>query len=172
MPEDRTLSKDEARRLAQHEKVNAHVVDEVQVEILNDANQIAPAERRHVERVAHDLKRKAINEVGETDLEIRRGRAVARLRQVVDYVFYLVYGLIGLQILLELIGAREGSGFKQLMNSLTSPLLGPFRGLVVDPGVGSFQFMLSYVIGLLVYALLQFAIRGLLRVIASRRTEL
>ena len=142
MPEDRTLVEEENRRIAQHEKVKTRVVDDVQGEILRDTAQIAPEERRHVEQVAHQLKRKAIAEVGETEIEIRRGRALARLAQVVDYVFYVIYGLIGLQILLELIGAREGAGFKQLMNVLTSPLLGPFRGLVLDPRVGSFQFML------------------------------
>ena len=170
MPTDQTLTKDEERRLAQHEEVKAKVVNDVQAKILEDADQVAPDERQHVERVARDLKRKAIDEVGEKEHEIRRGRAVIRMSQVVDYLFCVVYGLIGLQVVLEMIGAREGSGFKQFMNTVTAPLLAPFRGLVVDPGVGPFQFMLSYVMALLIYGLLHLAVRGLLRIFVSRRT--
>jgi len=170
MPEDKSLTKDEERRLAQHEQVKAKVVQDMQSEILKDSDRIAPDDRRHVEEVARDFKRKAVDELGEKENEIRRGRAITRLSQVVDYLFCVIYGLIGLQIVLEMIGAREGSGFKQFMNTITWPLLAPFRGLLIDPGVGQFRFMLSYVVGLIVYVLLHLAVRGLLRVIASRRT--
>jgi hypothetical protein len=39
-----------------------------------------------------------------------------------------------------------------------------------DPAVGSFQFMLSYVVALAVYGLLHLAINGLLRLMAERKT--
>jgi uncharacterized protein YggT (Ycf19 family) len=172
MSDDLKLAEEEVRRRAQHEKVKRQVLGGVEAEIQRDADRLAPAERQKAEQVTQDLKRKAIDEVSETESEIRRGRAVARLRQVLDYVFYVIYGLIGLQIFLELIGAREQAGFKQFMNAITSPLLGPFRGLVMDPAAGPFQLMLSYIVGLAVYILLHMAARGLLRVLASRRTAL
>jgi len=156
MSQDLKLAEDEARRHAEHEKVKKHVGDEVRAEIEDGA----------------DLKRKAIGEVGETEREIRRARVFARIRQVVDFVFYVVYALIGIEIVLELIGARERAGFKHVMNTITAPLLGPFRDLVSDPSIGRFQFMASWVVALLAYLLVHVAIRALIRLFAQRRTSL
>jgi len=172
MSEDLNLVEDEARRRAQHEQVKRQVGNEVRAEIVRDADRIAPDDRERAEQVGNDLKRRAIGEVNEAEGEIRRGRIFARVKQVVDFIFYVVYGLIGLQILLEVIGARDGAWFKQLMNAITFPLLGPFRHLVTDLAIGRFQFMLSYVVGLVVYIFVHVAIRGLIRVLAQRRTSL
>jgi uncharacterized protein YggT (Ycf19 family) len=127
-------------------------------------------EKAEIESVAHELKHKAIHEVFDNESEVARARTVARISQVVNYVFGLIYGLIGLLIALDLMGARESSGFKQLINLLTAPFLAPFRGLMPDPRVGNFRLMISYIIGLIVYALLHLAIRGLLRLAAERQT--
>jgi hypothetical protein len=70
--------------------------------------------------VAQELKQKSVHEAVETERELGRGRTAARSSQVVDYVFYLIYGVILLQFLLKLMGARPGNGFVQ---SLT-----PFPG--------------------------------------------
>src|SRR5262249_22466547 len=131
----------------------------------------ADHETAKIESVAHDLKQKAVHEVSATETEIQRAREVARVSQVINYLFGLVYGLLGLLIALELIGARESSGFKQFINAVTAPLVAPFKGLMPDPRVGNYQLMLSYIIGLVVYALLHFAVKGLLRVIAERQTR-
>lgn len=95
---------------------------------------------------------------------------VANISQVIDYAFCVLYGLLALLIALELIGAREGSGFKQLLNTVTAPFLAPFKGLMPDPAVGSFQLMTSYIIGLVVYLLLHMAINGALRLFVIRKT--
>ena len=68
---------------------------------------------------------------------------MTRLSQVGDYVFFVIYGLIGLEIVLQLFGARQASGFKRALDSVTLPLLGPFRGLMPDPALGSMRLMLS-----------------------------
>jgi uncharacterized protein YggT (Ycf19 family) len=100
---------------------------------------------------------------GET---VTAGRdALSRGVRLLDYVFFLIYAVVGLRIVLELLGAREGSGFKQLLDSMSDPLLLPFKGLMPDPGIGPFHLMLSYVVGLIVYALLHLAIRGLIRIV-------
>ena len=57
------------------------------------------------------------------------------------------------------------------MDTLAAPFLAPFRGLMHDPGVGRFRFMLSYVIALIVYVLLHLAVNGLLRLFVQRKTE-
>lgn len=168
--EGEKVAQDEARKIAQHETVKGKVREGVHTAIEHDAVRPSSDEKEEVERVSRGLKKKAIREVMETETDLERGRRAARLSQVVDYVFALLYGMIGLQIVLELLGAREGSGFKQLLNQLTSPFLKPFRGLMPDPEVGGFQLYVSYIIGLVVYLLLHMAIRGLLRLVVVRKT--
>ena len=67
----------------------------------------------------------------------------------------------------EVTRARQ---FARILDTVTYPLVAPFRGLMPDPRVGNFQLMLSYVIGLIVYALIHFAIKGLIRLMAQRPT--
>src|SRR6058998_871537 len=97
---------------------------------------------------------------------------VTRVSQVIDYIFYLIYGIITLEIVLELLGARESNGFKNLIDTLAAPLVAPFRGLFADPTRGQFQLRLSYIAALIVYLLLHLAINGLLRLLAHRKTAI
>jgi uncharacterized protein YggT (Ycf19 family) len=162
------VAADEARRQAQHERLKQELEEDVHSRIAAEAAQVTREDRADVSSVATDLKRKAAAEVVETDAELRRARGLARVAQVIDYVFFLVYSLISLEILLDLFGARRTSGFKRFLDGATAPLLGPFRGLMPDPALGSMQLMLSYVVALVVYALLHQAVKRLLRLLAGR----
>jgi uncharacterized protein YggT (Ycf19 family) len=166
-----SLRKDEDRKSDQHEAVKGQLRNQVHEEIRRRSD-IDNDEKAEIESVAQDLKHKAIREVSATETELSRAKQVARTSQVIDYVFGLIYGLLGLLIVLELIGARQSSGFKQFIDTVTSPLVAPFKGLMPDPSVGNFQLMLSYIIGLIVYGLIHLALRGLLRLLAERKTAL
>lgn len=170
MVEDEKLAIDESRKVAQHEAIKGAVREEVHQEIARDASRLDPIEREQASAAAESLKHKAVNEVVETEGEIERARGVARISQFVDYIFYLIYGIIGLEILLELIGARDSNGFKRFIDTLAAPLLAPFRGLVSEPSVGAMQFRLSYIVAFIVYLLVHLAITALLRMVAHRRT--
>jgi uncharacterized protein YggT (Ycf19 family) len=162
------LAADEARRLTQHERIKEKLEQDVHDDIARQAELQSPAERAQHGAVATDLKRKAAREVVETEAEVDRARRTARVSQVVDYVFFLIYSLIALEIGLELLGARESSGFKRFLDAVTAPILVPFRGLMPDPAVGSFQLMLSYVVAAVVYLILHQAVKRLLRMVAGR----
>ncbi|MBK5257680.1 MAG: YggT family protein, partial [Vicinamibacteria bacterium] len=69
-------------------------------------------------------------------------------------------------------GARQASGFKRFLDTLTWPLLAPFKGLMPDPAVGSMQLMLSYIVALVVFLLLHMAVNGLLRLFAERKSTI
>jgi uncharacterized protein YggT (Ycf19 family) len=159
---------DESRRIAQHERIKERVENDVHTGIAREAQEQADADRARYGSVAAGLKRKAADEVVETEREVERARTASRVLQVIDYAFFLVYSLIGLEIVLELLGARQSSGFKQFLDAVTSPLLAPFKGLLPNPSVGSLQLMLSYVAALVVYAILHQAIRRLLRMFIGR----
>jgi uncharacterized protein YggT (Ycf19 family) len=170
MKEDEKLAADEAQRIAQHESVKGEVREKVHADITRQADRHMPAEQRNTEALAASLERKAVREVADTEVELERAHTVARASQVVDYVFYLVYGIIGLEIVLALIGARESAGFKQFIDAIATPFLLAFRGLMPDVGVGRFRFMLSYIIALFVYMLVHAAVNGLLRIFVHRKT--
>lgn len=159
----------EERRLASHQEVKASIDEDVNARIKSESARVAPEESSQVAGVAQELKHKAVHEAVETERELGRGRSAARISQILDYAFYLIYGVIGLQFLLKLMGARPGNGFVQFIAAISRPLLGPFERIVGTPSVGAVQIQLSYLLALIVYISLHFAINGMLRLIAHRK---
>ena len=170
MLDDEKLAIDESRKIAQHEAIKGAVRGEVHEEIARKADRLDTVERAQADEVAQEFKQRAVREVVETESEIDRARGAARISQVVDYIFYFIYGLIGLMIILDLIGANRSNSFYRMINAITAPLLAPFRGLVDDPASQQMRFRLSYIVALIVYLLLHLAVNGLLRLVAHRRT--
>ncbi len=171
MLEDEKLAVDESRKIAQHEAIKDEMRNEVHEEVASSARPLTPADRANAAALGDQLKAKAVDEVADTEAEIDRARATARVSQVVDYIFYFIYGIIALMFLLDLVGARRSNDFYQFVNTVASPFLAPFRGLVDDPGNANVRFRLSYLVALVVYLLLHLAVNGLLRLIAHRRTS-
>jgi uncharacterized protein YggT (Ycf19 family) len=170
MLDDEKLAIDESRKIAQHEEIKSAVRGEVHEEIARKADRLDTVERAQADDVAQTFKQRAVQEVVETESEIDRARGAARISQVVDYIFFFIYGLIGLMIILDLVGANRSNGFYRFMSAITSPLLGPFRGLVDDPASQNIRFRLSYIVALIVYLLLHLAVNGLIRLVARRKT--
>lgn len=134
-----------------------------------------PVIERQPERLAQiseQLREQAVNDVVVTDREVTTARVVARSSQILDFVFCLIYGVIGLEILFDLLGARKNNGIRQFVDMLSSPLLAPFHNLLPDPVTGRFQFRVSYLMALVIYLLLHLIIKGLFRLIAYRRTTI
>lgn len=159
----------EERRLASHQEVKASIDEALKARIKSESARVEPAESSELASVAHELKYESIHEAVATERELGRGRTAARISQVVDYAFYLIYGVIALQFLLRLMGARSGNGFVQFIANLSSPLLAPFERIVETPSVGVIQLQLSYLFALIVYILLHLAINGMFRLIAHRK---
>ncbi|MCA1591482.1 MAG: YggT family protein [Acidobacteria bacterium] len=170
--EDDKLAADEERRALQHESVKAQVEADVNAEIADRAERTTPTEARKMENIAGEFRGKAINEVVETEREVETGRSMARISQVVDYIFYIIYALLALRLVLALLAARRNAGFTQLIYGITDPLYAPFRGIVAEPTAeGGYRLALSVVLAIVVYALLHAGINGLLRLVAHRKTQ-
>jgi len=169
---DNKLAQEEAQRAATYEAVKTEVQSEVGGEIVAHAEHKQAAHSERIDDVASNMREKAVREVVQTESEIERGRALARVSQIVDYVFLLIYGLLGIRLLLELFAARESAGFFQFIRSVTGPFYAPFRGLVPSPSVDGFTLALPIIIALVVYALLHMAVNGLLRIFAHRKVAI
>jgi uncharacterized protein YggT (Ycf19 family) len=173
MMEDNKLAAEEARRALQHESVKSRIETDVNAEIAARADHTTAAEAQQMERAAGEFRDKAIVEVVETEREVERARGLARISQIVDYIFYLIYALLAIRLLLALLAARPGAGFVQFIYTLTGPLYAPFRGIVASPTAeGGYTLALPVVIAIIVYALLHLGINGLLRLIAHRKTAI
>jgi uncharacterized protein YggT (Ycf19 family) len=168
---DNILKVDEAERISQHEAVKGVVRSEVNSQIESQVNTVSSGDQSQVNVVADQMKQKAINEIGSTESSLGRAKTAARVSQVIDYLFYLIYGVIGLQIVLSLLGASNSNGFKSFLNTITWPLLAPFHKLMPNPSVGNFTFMTSYIAALVVYLLIHLAINGMLRMMVIKKTE-
>jgi uncharacterized membrane protein len=171
---DDKLAIEEARRAAQHESVKSQVESDVQSEISQRAAvKSTPDESRRVDQVAGEFRSKAVNEVVETEREVERSRGLARISQIVDYIFWVIYALLGMRFLLALLAARSTAGFVQLIVAISNPFYAPFRGIVASPSTDSgHTLLLPIVVAIIAYALLHLAINGLLRMFAHRKTEI
>lgn len=169
---DNKLAQEEAQRAATYEAVKTDVQSEVGGEIAYRAERADASQAGRIEHVAGNMREKAVDEVVQTEREIERGRVMARVSQVVDYLFFIVYGLLTLRFLLELFGARENAGFFQFIRSVTNPFYAPFKGLVASPSADGFTLALPIVFALVAYMLLHLAINGLLRILAHRKVSI
>ena len=166
---DDKLLQEEANRAATYEAAKGTAQAEVASEIAAETQTKRDA---RIPVIADQMRHKAVDEVVETEHEVERGRQAARVSQVVDYIFFLIYGMLTLRLLLELFAARESAGFVQFIKTVTGPFYAPFRGIVASPSTPEgFTLALPIVIALIVYLLLHMAINGLLRMLAHRKTE-
>lgn len=145
--DDERVAVDEARRVAQREQVKARIRREVGSEITAHADH---------PRAGDSADRKT-----------------ARSAQVIDYLFGVVYVMLGIRLVLAAIAARSGAGFSQWITALTDPLYAPFQGILPNlTSEGGYTFVLPIGFAILMYLVLHLGIRGLLRLIATRKTAI
>lgn len=119
------------------------------------------------------MRREAILQVEGTGRGISRGRTVARVSQIIDYLFALLYSLLAIRLALALMAANSGNGFVQFIESVTNPFYSMFRGIVSSPTTeGGNTLVVPIIIAIIAYALLHAAINGLLRMFVHRKTEI
>lgn len=169
---DDKLERDEVQRAVNYEAIKSSVKSEVGGEIAAEAQVPTPSEADDIEQIASEMRQKAVREVVETEQDVERGRMVARISQVVDYIFFVVYGLLTIRLLLALFAARSQAGFVQFIRAVTDPFYAPFKGIVASPTTPEgYTLALPIVMALVVYMLLHMAINGLLRMFVHRKTE-
>lgn len=166
------LVADEARRVAHHDSMKSQVDRDVNAKIAEKAEHTTSAEALQMDKVAGQFRGKAIDEVAGKDREVRRARVLARVSQVIDYGFFVLYALLGIRLVLAMIAAKPSSGFVRVIHAVTDPFCWLFNGIVSSPTAGGFTLALPIVIALCVYALFHFGITRLLRLIAHRKTEI
>ena len=169
---DDKLAREEAQRAANYEAIKTGVKAEVGGEIAAEAERPTINEAERIDGIAGNMRRKAVDEVVETEREVERGRTLARISQIVDYIFFVIYGLLAIRLILELFAARESAGFVKFIKSATGLLYAPFQGIMPSPSKEGFTLALPIIVAIVVYMLLHLAINGLLRIFAHRKTAI
>ncbi len=168
---DNKLALEEARRAAEYEALKSNVKSEVGGEIAAEAQRPTASQAQQIDGIAGNMRQKAVNEVAETEREVERSRTLARVSQVVDYLFFVVYGLLAIRLLLELFAAKENAGFVKFIKSATGLLYAPFQGIAPSLSKDGFTLALPIVVAIIAYMILHLAINGLLRLFAHRKTS-
>ena len=169
---DNKLEVDEMQRAANYEAVKSGVESRVNADIVAEGYAVDKHDTGRIENIADGMRERAVDDVATTERDLERGRLAARISQIVDYIFLLIYGLLAIRLLLELFAARESAGFFQFIKSVTDPIYSPFRGLVPSPSTPEgFTLALPIIVAIVVYMLLHVAINGFLRILAHRKVH-
>lgn len=87
---------------------------------------------------------------------------ISRVNQVLWLLFGVILSLIAVRFVLKLIGANPAAVFAQIIYGVTEVFLWPFSGITPDPAVGAFQFEISSIIAMIVYALVAWGLTRLI----------
>ena len=171
--EDKSAAVDEARRVAQHRDIKSDVQRDVNADLAARSGTSTSKEEAALDRVATGMRDDAIGQVASKDREVSRARGIARGAQMVDYGFFLLYGVLAVRLALAMIAASPSNGFVRFIAAVTDPFYALFRGIVPSQSLeGGFTLVVPIIVAIVAYALLHAAIKGLMRVVAQRKTEL
>ena len=95
--------------------------------------------------------------------------AVARIVNIIYFLFGIVEFLLAIRVILKLIGANEANGFANFIYGLSAPLVALFANLVQNPVFNTTSIIeITTIIAMLVYAIMAGLIGRLTWLILSR----
>lgn len=107
-------------------------------------------------------------QVGDTTVQrqsVEKKTAVSGVviaQRVIYYVGGVIVALLFVRLLLQLLGANEGTGFVDFVYGLSGVFVAPFFGIFGEPTFGQSQFETSTLVAIIVYGLLTVGIAKLL----------
>ncbi|HEV2458064.1 MAG TPA: YggT family protein [Ktedonobacterales bacterium] len=88
-----------------------------------------------------------------------------RASQIVYLVLGIIETLLILRVILKLLAANPSAGFTSFLYGVTGPLVAPFQGLFPSPATSRSVLELSTLVGIVVYALVAWAIGRLISIL-------
>lgn len=85
-------------------------------------------------------------------------------QRVIYYVGGVIIALLVVRLLLQLLGANQGSDFVGFIYGLSGIFVAPFFGIFGEPSFGQSQFETSAVVAIVVYTLLTVGIAKVLTI--------
>lgn len=78
-------------------------------------------------------------------------KTILRSSQVIWYILGLIEVLLTFRFILKMLGANQSAGFTNLIYTITTPLAGPFNGILGTSFTGSSTFEWSTIMAAIVY---------------------
>lgn len=95
--------------------------------------------------------------------------SIARIVNIVYFLFGLLEVLLGIRIILHMAGANAGNGFADFINTLSAPFVAPFVSLVPSPALsGTSALEVATMIAMIVYVILAWIIGRVIWLTLSR----
>lgn len=95
----------------------------------------------------------------------QKKKTLFRIYNVIWYVLGIVEVLLLFRVVLKALGANAGSGFANLIYTLSAPLSAPFSGIFKSASTQSSVFEWSTIIACVVYALVAYGLVHLFQLI-------
>jgi len=127
---------------------------------------------RHEERVDQNVERHQAMNLGEKKRGIavaHQNSAVARIVNIVYFLFGALELLLAVRVILYLIGANMDNSFARFIEDLSSPFVALFASLLENPTLGTTGVLeITTLIAMLVYAILAGLVGRLIWLTLSR----
>ena len=127
---------------------------------------------RHEERVDQNVERHQAMNLGEKKRGIavaHQNAAVARIVNIVYFLFGALELLLAVRVILYLIGANMDNSFARFIEELSSPFVALFASLLENPTLGTTGVLeVTTLIAMLVYAILAGLVGRLIWLTLSR----
>jgi hypothetical protein len=96
----------------------------------------------------------------------RRG-GIARVKQIIYFIFGAINVLLVMRFVLLLLGASEGSSFVSVIYGLSHAFVFPFSGIFGEPNLGSSVFEWAALVGIIVYSVVAYGIARVIELVYS-----
>jgi uncharacterized protein YggT (Ycf19 family) len=93
----------------------------------------------------------------------------SRASQIVYLVLGIIETLLILRVILKLLAANPSAGFASFLYGVTGPLVAPFQGIFPSPATSRSVLDLSTLVGIVVYALVVWAIGRLIAILGRNQ---
>ena len=118
--------------------------------------------------------RKSNEQVGNTTVQresvanTTHTSGVVIAQRVIYYIGGFIIALLFVRLLLQLLGANQGSDFVGFIYSMSALFVAPFVGIFGEPTFGASQFETSTVVAIVIYALITIGIAKLISLTRPR----
>lgn len=95
--------------------------------------------------------------------------AIARIVNIVYYLFGILELLLAVRLILHLVGANTGNNFATFIDGLSAPFVAPFSNLLQNPSLGGASVLeVTTLIAMLVWSIVAWLVGRLIWLVLSR----
>lgn len=129
---------------------------------LNRHNEISDRNLEHHQAMNLDEKKRGIAAANQNS-------SIARIVNIISYLFGALDLLLGIRVILQAIGANPDNGFVKFIYDLSTPFVGLFTGIIQNPILGETGVLeVTTIIAMIVWAIFGWLVGRLIWLVLSR----